>query len=201
VSLISVSTGQTVPDQQPVYGRMWQTPYADMIRNSRRHSHHRGRQHLRARPRQHHRRRGARGSVRHRAAASRGSGLDVARGREPALRRAVVAGSLPCRQESARAQPRARGARCRARYDAGAPLEGRHALVTGAGRGIGAAIAARLAAEGARVTLLSRTRGEINAVAARLGDAAQALKADITDSEATRRAFERRRRPSARSIF
>jgi anthraniloyl-CoA monooxygenase len=34
VSLISVSTGQTVPDQQPVYGRMWQTPYADMIRNA-----------------------------------------------------------------------------------------------------------------------------------------------------------------------
>jgi anthraniloyl-CoA monooxygenase len=33
-SLISVSTGQTVPDQQPVYGRMWQTPYADMIRNA-----------------------------------------------------------------------------------------------------------------------------------------------------------------------
>jgi len=33
VALISVSTGQTVPDQKPVYGRMWQTPYADMIRN------------------------------------------------------------------------------------------------------------------------------------------------------------------------
>jgi anthraniloyl-CoA monooxygenase len=32
-SLLSVSTGQTVPDQRPVYGRMWQTPYADMIRN------------------------------------------------------------------------------------------------------------------------------------------------------------------------
>jgi anthraniloyl-CoA monooxygenase len=33
VDLISVSTGQTVPHQRPVYGRMWQTPYADMIRN------------------------------------------------------------------------------------------------------------------------------------------------------------------------
>jgi anthraniloyl-CoA monooxygenase len=31
--LISVSTGQTVADQRPVYGRMWQTPYADTIRN------------------------------------------------------------------------------------------------------------------------------------------------------------------------
>jgi NAD(P)-dependent dehydrogenase (short-subunit alcohol dehydrogenase family) len=72
-----------------------------------------------------------------------------------------------------------------------APLEGRHALVTGAGRGIGEAIAARLAAEGARVTLLSRTPEQIHAVAASLGDAAQALAADVTDGEETRRAFER----------
>ena len=33
VALLSVSTGQTVADQRPVYGRMWQTPFADMIRN------------------------------------------------------------------------------------------------------------------------------------------------------------------------
>jgi anthraniloyl-CoA monooxygenase len=33
VDVLSVSTGQTVPEQRPVYGRMWQTPYADMIRN------------------------------------------------------------------------------------------------------------------------------------------------------------------------
>jgi NAD(P)-dependent dehydrogenase (short-subunit alcohol dehydrogenase family) len=71
-----------------------------------------------------------------------------------------------------------------------APLAGRHALVTGAGRGIGAAIAARLVAEGARVTVLSRTQGEIDAVAARLGRAAQALKADVTQAEETRCAFE-----------
>jgi anthraniloyl-CoA monooxygenase len=31
--LIDVSAGQTVPDQQPVYGRMFQTPFADKIRN------------------------------------------------------------------------------------------------------------------------------------------------------------------------
>ena len=71
-----------------------------------------------------------------------------------------------------------------------APLAGRHALVTGAGRGIGAAIAARLVAEGARVSVLSRTQAEIGAVATRLGDAAQALKADVTHAEETRRAFE-----------
>jgi anthraniloyl-CoA monooxygenase len=31
--LIDVSSGQTVPWQQPVYGRMWQTPFSDRIRN------------------------------------------------------------------------------------------------------------------------------------------------------------------------
>ena len=73
---------------------------------------------------------------------------------------------------------------------AAAPLTGRHALVTGAGRGIGAAIAARLVAEGARVTVLSRTQTEIGAVATRLGNSAQGLKADVTDAEEARRAFE-----------
>jgi anthraniloyl-CoA monooxygenase len=33
VDLIDVSTGQVVPHQRPIYGRMYQTPYADKIRN------------------------------------------------------------------------------------------------------------------------------------------------------------------------
>jgi anthraniloyl-CoA monooxygenase len=33
LDLIDVSTGQTVPWQKPVYGRMWQTPFADKVRN------------------------------------------------------------------------------------------------------------------------------------------------------------------------
>ena len=33
IDLVDVSTGQTVPDQKPVYGRMWQTPFSDEIRN------------------------------------------------------------------------------------------------------------------------------------------------------------------------
>jgi anthraniloyl-CoA monooxygenase len=33
MDLIDVSTGQTVPTQKPIYGRMWQTPFADRIRN------------------------------------------------------------------------------------------------------------------------------------------------------------------------
>ena len=45
-------------------------------------------------------------------------------------------------------------------------LSGAHAIVTGAGRGIGAAIAAELALEGARVTLLGRNRAELDAQAA-----------------------------------
>jgi anthraniloyl-CoA monooxygenase len=31
--LIDVSTGQTTPDAEPVYGRMYQTPFSDQIRN------------------------------------------------------------------------------------------------------------------------------------------------------------------------
>src|SRR2546426_4380600 len=30
--IVTVSTGQTVPDQKPVYGRLYQTPFSDRIR-------------------------------------------------------------------------------------------------------------------------------------------------------------------------
>jgi anthraniloyl-CoA monooxygenase len=33
MDLVDVSTGQTVPTQKPLYGRMWQTPFADKLRN------------------------------------------------------------------------------------------------------------------------------------------------------------------------
>jgi len=72
----------------------------------------------------------------------------------------------------------------------GVPLEGRHAVVTGAGRGIGAAIAARLVAEGARVTLLARTQSQLDRVAISLGASARTACADITDWQAMRLAFE-----------
>lgn len=32
VDILDVSTGQTVPHQTPVYGRMWQTPFSDLVR-------------------------------------------------------------------------------------------------------------------------------------------------------------------------
>jgi NAD(P)-dependent dehydrogenase (short-subunit alcohol dehydrogenase family) len=63
-------------------------------------------------------------------------------------------------------------------------LDGKRALVTGAGRGIGVACAAALAQAGAHVTLLSRTGGEIEAVAAALraqGGEADCLVGDVTD--------------------
>jgi anthraniloyl-CoA monooxygenase len=31
--ILDISSGQTVVGQKPVYGRMWQTPFADMVRN------------------------------------------------------------------------------------------------------------------------------------------------------------------------
>ena len=65
-------------------------------------------------------------------------------------------------------------------------LDGKRALVTGAGRGIGVACAAALAEAGAHVTLLSRTAPEIEEVAAAItaaGGKAACLVADVTDAE------------------
>jgi NAD(P)-dependent dehydrogenase (short-subunit alcohol dehydrogenase family) len=69
------------------------------------------------------------------------------------------------------------------------PLAGRHALVTGGGRGIGAAIAAALAGAGARVTLLGRTAADIRKTAAALPGGALAVTADVTDAASVERAF------------
>jgi NAD(P)-dependent dehydrogenase (short-subunit alcohol dehydrogenase family) len=70
-------------------------------------------------------------------------------------------------------------------------LNGKHALVTGGGRGIGAAIATALAADGARVTLLGRDRAVLAQHAATLPASAQAhvVVADVTDAEQVIAAF------------
>jgi NAD(P)-dependent dehydrogenase (short-subunit alcohol dehydrogenase family) len=71
-------------------------------------------------------------------------------------------------------------------------LDGKRALVTGAGRGLGRAIALALAAAGADLVLLSRTPREIEAVAAAIaaaGGGARAVPCDVTDREAVRGAF------------
>lgn len=66
-------------------------------------------------------------------------------------------------------------------------LDGRRALVTGAGRGIGLALAAALAEVGAAVTLSARSLPEIASVAEAIrakGGAATTLQLDVTDIEA-----------------
>ena len=63
------------------------------------------------------------------------------------------------------------------------PLAGRHALVTGAARGIGAEIARGLVAAGARVTLLGRRPEPLAALAGELGEAAHVAVADIVHPE------------------
>ena len=63
-------------------------------------------------------------------------------------------------------------------------LAGRHALVTGANRGIGAAIARVLSAAGARVSLLVRDAARAEAVAASLTGPYTVVVADVTDRAA-----------------
>jgi NAD(P)-dependent dehydrogenase (short-subunit alcohol dehydrogenase family) len=64
------------------------------------------------------------------------------------------------------------------------------ALITGAGRGLGAALAHALAGRGVRVALLARSAAEVEAVAAAIraaGGQAHALVADVADKHAVHR--------------
>jgi NAD(P)-dependent dehydrogenase (short-subunit alcohol dehydrogenase family) len=71
-------------------------------------------------------------------------------------------------------------------------LDGRTALISGAGRGIGRAAAEALAQAGADVVLLSRTRGDLEDVAAsakKAGVQAQMIECDVTDAAQVKRAI------------
>ncbi len=77
---------------------------------------------------------------------------------------------------------------------AGLPLSGRHVLVTGAARGIGAAIAAALAADGATLTLLGRKSDSLQALEADLpGQGHGWVCADVADAAAVQAAFAQAR--------
>ncbi|MGE0871702.1 MAG: SDR family NAD(P)-dependent oxidoreductase [Kofleriaceae bacterium] len=66
-------------------------------------------------------------------------------------------------------------------------LAGKRALVTGGGRGIGAAIARRLAQAGAHVTVWGRTRGDLDTIAGELGGGAATV--DLLERASTDRAL------------
>ena len=73
----------------------------------------------------------------------------------------------------------------------GSALDGRHALITGGGTGIGAAAAQHLSAEGAKLSLLGRRLEPIQSVAEGLGGSA--IQCDVTDARAIVAAFEEAR--------
>jgi len=73
------------------------------------------------------------------------------------------------------------------------PLDGKRALVTGAGRGLGAGCAKALAAAGAELWLVSRSATELDMLAAEIvqaGGRAHACVADVTDTAAVDRVFD-----------
>jgi NAD(P)-dependent dehydrogenase (short-subunit alcohol dehydrogenase family) len=67
-------------------------------------------------------------------------------------------------------------------------VNGRTVFITGAARGIGAATAERLHGKGANVALVGLEPERLQALAARLGDRAAAIEADVTDYDALQRA-------------
>jgi len=70
-------------------------------------------------------------------------------------------------------------------------LEGRHALITGGGTGIGAAAAEHLNAEGARISLLGRRLEPLKAVGEGVGGTA--IQCNVTDADRVRAAFDEAR--------
>ena len=70
-------------------------------------------------------------------------------------------------------------------------LEGRHALVTGGGTGIGAAAATHLHAAGAKITVTGRRKEPLEAIAAKISGAA--VQCDVTQPDQIAKAFDEAR--------
>jgi NAD(P)-dependent dehydrogenase (short-subunit alcohol dehydrogenase family) len=103
----------------------------------------------------------------------------------------MVAGAVSVREEPARTRCGAGGSR-RCRMNGGGALQGRHALVTGGGRGIGASIVRSLVGQGARVSLLGRTPATLEALAVELkssGAQTFCATADVSKRESVDAAF------------
>ena len=98
--LIDVSAGQTWTGAQPVYGRMFQTPFSDKIAQRGAAGDDGGRQHLRARPRQFDPGRGPRRSGRAGPAASDRPDVDAAR-----RGRSSIIATSTCRRSISTAWP------------------------------------------------------------------------------------------------
>ncbi len=73
-------------------------------------------------------------------------------------------------------------------------LSGKHALVTGGSRGIGAAVAAALCRAGAAVTLTGRALDQLEARVRELGERSQSVVVDVTDPDAVAAGFDRAQR-------
>jgi 3-hydroxybutyrate dehydrogenase len=72
-------------------------------------------------------------------------------------------------------------------------LNGKIALITGGGRGIGRAIALALAHHGARIAVAARTAEQVELAASAIGNGAIALVCDVSDSENVTRMFDETR--------
>ena len=68
-------------------------------------------------------------------------------------------------------------------------LNGKTALITGGGRGIGREIALTFARNGARIAVAARTTEQVEQVAKEIGNNAIALVCDVADSESVTRMF------------